>query len=707
MKVSNPEFNPLIGASVGSGIKPLKDFIRLKLGNIVLTSLPDTVKEAEEVMDFCRENKIYIMLSEIVHRGNHKRWSAHSMSKDEIESVIKRAGKYFIGRYVIGEAGGILYWPKFYTINGGVGEYRSITPCDGEIAARKAYVDYLKSEIEFEKNEICNSTFFNVESSIIFSTHTEAGINGQCLELLPGDPLITLAAVRGAAKSAKQLWGVHIAMMWYGGIRLDELWQKRWRSSLYLSYLSGAGFIYPESSHFEYTIKGEKNYTFSAPELKRMRKELRQLYCFSKIHNRPDCAPESPIAIIRGFDDGHPGIWNPYAWGQYEKGEEWQSSDAENGWRLFDTFFKRQDFFFEHNTGDYDFSGNPPCGQLDIIPADGDFSSYKMLFFVGVNRMDDKLYSKLAEYVKKGGHLIIALSHFDCQTVRGGELQLFRNGNLSELCGFNVTTKGIKDVHGISFINHSSDDRYDFPCKTADRDPLFNGNVTGMQIEITDPELKIIAGLSDKPDNIIENIAAQPLLTEHKLGKGTVFTITALESPGTPGLHKFTDCLVWKAIKAHTGEFDFITSDRVRYAIYNTSSGKQFYLYNLDPDLTQSAVIIYNNKRYAEILLSPGEFKCGYLFDNIIIIPDVPVCNAVYNNGDDITFISDRQNVVIINSTEETKFIKINNKNVELAANEKKNIELSENIPPELKEFFAPEFLEEPEMTMSDTSTPY
>ena len=46
-------------------------------------------------------------------------------------------------------------------------------------------------------------------------------------------------------------------------------------------------------------------------------------------------------------------------------------------------------------------------------------------------------------------------------------------------------------------------------------------------------------------------------------------------------------------------------------------------------------------------------------------------------------------------------------KRSELAANEKKNIELSENIPPELKEFFAPEFLEEPEMTMSDTSTPY
>ena len=48
-------------------------------------------------------------------------------------------------------------------------------------------------------------------------------------------------------------------MMWYGGIRLDELWQKRWRSSLYLSYFSGAGFIYPESSHFEYNIKVPAN----------------------------------------------------------------------------------------------------------------------------------------------------------------------------------------------------------------------------------------------------------------------------------------------------------------------------------------------------------------------------------------------------------------------------------------------------------------
>jgi len=37
-----------------------------------------------------------------------------------------------------------------------------------------------------------------------------------------------------------------------------------------------------------------------------------------------------PVAVLQGQDDGHPGIWNPYAWGQYNNGTEWETSDAES-----------------------------------------------------------------------------------------------------------------------------------------------------------------------------------------------------------------------------------------------------------------------------------------------------------------------------------------------------------------------------------------
>ena len=67
-------------------------------------------------------------------------------------------------------------------------------------AIQKSEWDYLKKELQYEREHLADLPLFNVESSIQFSYHTEAGIDGQCLELLPGDPLITLSAIRGAGK---------------------------------------------------------------------------------------------------------------------------------------------------------------------------------------------------------------------------------------------------------------------------------------------------------------------------------------------------------------------------------------------------------------------------------------------------------------------------------------------------------------------------
>ena len=207
---------PLVGASIGIGTEPLENFIRLNLGNVVLTSLPDNREEAAEVLRLCRKNRIYIMLSELVHRHNHERWHSPSLDKKTLEELLPLAGEYFLGRYAIGESGGILYWPKFYTVDEGVHAYRSMPGAANDAEARKNYVDYLKKELAFERNKVCCCKLYNVDSSIVFATHSEAGIDGQCLELLPGDPLITFSAVRGAARAAGQNWGVHIAQMYYG-----------------------------------------------------------------------------------------------------------------------------------------------------------------------------------------------------------------------------------------------------------------------------------------------------------------------------------------------------------------------------------------------------------------------------------------------------------------------------------------------------------
>ena len=53
---------PLVGASMGKGLQPCRDFLKLKLGNVILTALPDDREEALDVVRFCREHGIFLMV---------------------------------------------------------------------------------------------------------------------------------------------------------------------------------------------------------------------------------------------------------------------------------------------------------------------------------------------------------------------------------------------------------------------------------------------------------------------------------------------------------------------------------------------------------------------------------------------------------------------------------------------------------------------
>ena len=701
---------PLVGASIWGGLDTLKDFQYLRLGNIVLTFLPDTVEEGLELMRYCREHKIYILLSEIIHRGNHSRWRNETLSKEEIERIAKEGGEYFLGRYAIGECGGLCYWPKEYTINAQADNYWNLPPCKNEREAHKAYVDYLKKELQYERENVADLPLFNVESSIQFSYHTEAGIDGQCLELLPGDPLITLSAIRGAARVRDMLWGVHIAMEWYGGFQLDTLWLKRWKDALYLSYLAGAEFIFPESGHLAYRLPGAEKYEFSSEEMRCVRRELRSLYAFSKIHARSTSGPETPCAMMLGQDDGHPGIWNPYAWGQYENGEEWESSGAEKGWALFDTLFKREDFFHANVGGNFDYSGNPPCGQLDITCPDGDFSRYKLLLFTGYNRMDESLYEKLISYVKQGGHLVIYLSHFDTAERRGDPVKYYNNGDLSALCGFRAGKTLKEEVRGMKYVVKSSFPGYEFAHKGVGCDPYFLGHVREVEIQLTSPTAKVLAGLTTKVENTLEEICAHPLVVEHALGKGAVFTVTTPTKPGEDGLRAFGENLVRSAVRAHRGDFELITGDTVRYAVYRTDFGLVVYCLNLDSDLYGDVRIVSGGKMRPEhLLLAPNEFKVLYrMEEGTVLIPETEQTFLERTGEKTYCLTGEKQSVRLLALGEENTSITLNRQEVTLQSGEEKVVNCAEYIPEEKAQYFTEEFLSEDEnFVMKNSHTPY
>ena len=703
------EKSPLIGASIAPGLKSLQNFAVLKLGNVVLSTLPDDESEALLVADFCRKNGIYFMLAEIVHRHNHKRWHSPNLSYEAFGRIFQAFGDYFLGRYAIGEAGGICYWPKSYTIDEAVECYRNMPPCNGEIQAHKVYVDYLKKELEFERSQVAPGTLFNVESSILFARHCEAGIDGQCLEMLPGDPLITLAAIRGAARAFGMLWGVHIAMLWYGGIRIDEMWLKRWKQSLYISYLSGADFIYPESGHMEYQVNGSPEYDFASPEMKRVRLELRKLHAISQLHEHNK--PLTPLAIVQGSDDGHPGIWNPYCWGQYNNGRKWESSDAERSWELFETFFRKEDLFHGNVTGSYDFSGNPPCGAIDVIPPEADFNNYRMLIFLGLNRMDDDLYNKLIEFVKNGGHLFISLAHFDTSQTRCGALELFNRGDLHELTGFKVKDWYAGDVCGVKFIKQPSAGKYDLPVQTPERDPFFIGYIKGAEIVYQAGDaLQILAGLSDNVYHTKEEIAAMPLLVEHCLGKGAVYTLTAAEYPGSNGLKAFSNCLLRAFTRGIPRPLELLAPDTVRYAICELEEPGDFaiHIFNCNADLSGAVKVFYQGHFSQEIFIRPNAFKIIYVMDGILLdLPDELSTLQKTEGSRALIYYGRKQTVSMENLADSLHQFTINGLSIELAPGKTGCITIAENLPRDKEHFFLQNYLEEPILQEIYTATPY
>ena len=157
--------------------------------------------------------------------------------------------------------------------------------------------------------------FWDVDSSLVFKYHLEAGMDAACLESLPGDSDLMYAALRGASRGyGKKEFGAHIAMSWYGGARLDPLWFKRWKVALYFSYLSGATSIFSEGGHFSNKNMGN-NCEFDSVECKEFRRILREFHMFCERNPRAPKGPLVKIGIAHGHLDGFPGLWSNWVWG--------------------------------------------------------------------------------------------------------------------------------------------------------------------------------------------------------------------------------------------------------------------------------------------------------------------------------------------------------------------------------------------------------
>ncbi|MFW6437782.1 MAG: hypothetical protein ACOCZ7_02105 [Armatimonadota bacterium] len=713
----------LIGASAGPGVDGLRTIVGLRLGNCILADLLFDRDEAVAMMRFCREHEITLFLSELAYRGSTDLYRPEKTdlprdefwTRPELEAIVAEAGEFYGGRMTIGEAGGVLYWPNDYLRRENVKTYAPPPECDTMLDAREAYLDYLREFIEFERNEIGGGPLLDVESSLVFKYHAEAGIDVLCHEALPGDPHRMQAAIRGAARAYDRPWGTHIAMGWYGGVAVDELWMKRWKTSVWHCYLTGSEFIYPESGHLALTEhQTGRRLEARSNEMLTARRVLREALQFSLVHDRPAGGPKVTLGILSGYGDGAPGLWNPWAWGQTHD-EKWLAGPSERAWDLVDQLHRREEWNTFTVQGEHDWSGNPPYGQYDIVPIESDLENlrqYDCLVLHGRNTMTEEIYEKLKAWVAGGGHLVLSLPHLREDSERGGEPRLFRDGDFSDLCGVRVTGRSETDVRGVKFLRQSSLPGYRLPAADVNCDPRFLGNFTPATLELT--SASVLAGHDVLFAADEDEVAGRPVLVENTLGDGAVWLITLWEYPADEAVEGLTRELLRVISSGQQGEIRLLGSDRVRYAVYDLEdgAGEVIYLLNTDPDCSAPVRLWVDGSLSAEFIVPANEFAVVYRVGALLVLPPDRRVNLVsaQQQEDDLSLrfhsvVS--QEVAVENLGDTALTVTLNDSIADLAAGAVTQLSL-EHAVPEDGRGYEPDFADEPDFDAEiDASTPY
>ena len=705
----------LIGSPVPAGMDYLRMHQRLKQGDYVVTGIPANRQEALAVADYCKANGLYLFTGEFFYRGGRDLRPLLEVfpTKADMDEIIDAFGERYLLRYSIGEAGGVLYWPKAYIVNRRAHEWTSLPPCKTVDQAQEAYVDYCRGWIDYDRT-LGKGPLMNVDSSLAFKFHAMAGIDVLCLEAMPGDPHLMIAAIRGTGRAFDKPWGCHIAMEHYGGVCFDPLHQKRWRDAVFYSYLAGAHFIHPESGHYGYINPGRgQKFAFHTKEAKSVRAVMREVWQFARVHNRPAGGPRTTLGVVHGNFDGSPGLWNRYAWGQFHH-EKWHEGPAERGWRFVDKFHRKENWPNEAVQGEEDFSGNPPYGQYDVVPIESPLEvlqQYTCLVFLAWNTMTPAIYRKLKAYVTAGGHLVMNLAHLSTHVDRAKDLKLFRNGNLADLFGVKVTGKMKKDVRGVKCMADSSLKSYRFPLWRISTDPRYMGHMTPARVKVTTG--RVISGWSDFYQISAATLAAQPMIVENTVGKGKTFLVTAWEYPGDEGLSRLTEDILRVVLQGEQGDIRLLSSDRVRYAVYDgrlPGSRRKYsvvYLLNTDPDCNVSARLWVGGRTTGQFAIAPNELRLAYRCGDVVVLAgdkciDIKSWKVAANRHTIELFSARSQRLEIHNLGDKRLTFRVNGSRGLCPPGDRTPIRLGKCVDPKRESFFAANFLVEPHVKCLD-----
>jgi hypothetical protein len=608
----------------GYGIDTLKTINKEGLGNYtVLFVGPWSNDKIEKIAEFCRENDCKFVMDEMVNRLTGELTDNYQkLDRKKLEKIIAEYNTSFDGSLIMCEYGGMmLYWPKDYV----KGSRVPLRATDDFAEAEAEMIERLSQIIDYAAQEKMVSPMICIEASGGVAKHLyKAGIDRVDLEVTynPNNEFF-YSAVKGATEAFdKNRFGVDMAMVWYGGNQHDELWFKRWKISLLHAFIRGSDPIYAEHGLMDYKALG-KDFDSNHPKVKKFREAVGELAEIAKKHPRPEGFPKAKIAVIHGNLDSFAALGQTHVWGQRHN-DDMKNGSAEDSWELFNCFYKRLPWEFRYKCGDNDYSGNPPLGQVDVIPAESSvelMQKYDCLIFLGWNTMTSELYQKLTEFVKNGGHLLATVAHLNCATGRAQDFSVINAGDVRKLFGVTIDAESPENLSlGIKFKQNPSRGNYQFPLWSPNCDPKYcDGSFPMTQLEVHSAEVLAVGSNKFIDGDWSSN---EIVLTGNKCGKGMAFLVNSLEYPGYPGLSNFYRDLLRFFNSAWQQGIKVECSDRVRFAVYEEQDFYILYLLNTEENLAQNVLVSGGGNSQIPVNVRAGELKAIYCTESLIAIPD-------------------------------------------------------------------------------------
>ncbi len=404
--------------------------------------------------------------------------------------------------------------------------------------------------------------------SVAFKYFYQAGYDWSAAELIYGPLEMITAFMRGAAYcyDSKTIGG-HLAIQWSTTPHDTEDRYRRFRASLYASYIQGIHDINTEEGLWHL----EEYYSYFNRESDAClnhKKQQQDLYSYISSHSRTGSF-YAPFAFVFGRYDG----FRSFGRDTIFAGNDYKTDSPELAWELLNIFYPLEvangEIYLHPCPNDREIGmlSGTPRGNVDAVPIETSvdkLAKYKVLAFVGFNKALDIDMAKLEEYVSNGGKLIIGLPHLSQTSLRGDVLSL--------------NHKYIKH----DFVKHFAED-FDFA------EELYLGKAIHVNRSVKLDNAEVIKSTDE----------GTPLLIKYTVGEGVIYFINAKEYPGEGSSSEpvYRDIITFVSDELNNAEESFIECDeRVQFTVFEQAdSSRHIYVlpvdwYN-DPNELRSATL--------------------------------------------------------------------------------------------------------------------